>query len=172
MTQARHTELPEAVTRRDMLKRGAVVGAAALWVAPTLNVVGIGRSDAQASSHPVTTTPTTTPSEQGGQGISFVAFLFRCGTTTYFAKLEGANMEICEPPGGNMCGIDASGATSACGLGLFTVAKTFNTEGELIRVVVTLTCTGGAFVSGSSASKAGQGCFSPTIVGPVATFTS
>lgn len=172
MTQARHTDVSEAFTRRDMLKRGAVVGAATLWVAPTLNIVGIGRSDAQASSHPTTTTPTSTPPDQGGKGISFVAFLFQCGSTTYFAKLEGANMEICEGPGGNMCGVDPSGATSACGLGLFTVAKTFSTEGELIRVVVTLTCSGGEYISGSTASKAGQDCFSPTIVGPVATFTS
>ena len=44
------TESPSSITRRELLKRGALVGVAALWVTPIVQTVGMSRANAQATS--------------------------------------------------------------------------------------------------------------------------
>ncbi len=39
-----------SVSRRDALKRGAVVGGALLWVTPVVQVIGLGQANAQSES--------------------------------------------------------------------------------------------------------------------------
>lgn len=172
-----HDEGSAGLTRRHMLKRGAIVGGAAVWMTPAMEVLGVGRRFAQAASGglPPTSTPTTqattTTTTTGGKGISFVAFKFRCGGTTYFVKLEGTTLSACQGPNsGENCGVDQAGAVSGCGLGLFTSVNTL-IGGEPTKVVVTLTCPGGTFIS-AGAAKAGKICFPASILGSVATFQS
>lgn len=168
MGQERGSE-ESGFTRRDMLKRGAVVGSAAVWMSPALQIIGVGRHAAQAASAPPPPPPPP-PSGGTGKGISFVAFRFVCGGTTYFVKLEGGTLSRCEGPNsGENCGVNTSNATSGCGLGLFTSTNTY-TDGEPTRVVVTLNCPGGTFVQ--AMGKAGQNCFAASVSGNVATFQS
>lgn len=167
------------LSRRAMLKRGAVLGGAAVWMTPAMEVLGVGRRFAQAASGgpPPTTPPTNPPTTTttvaggaGGRGISFVAFKFLCNGTAYFVKLEGDTLASCEGPNrGQNCGVDQSGTVSGCGRGLFTSVNTL-TGGEPTKVVVTLSCPGGTFVS--AMAKAGRTCFGPSISGNVATFVS
>lgn len=167
MVGQEHGSEESGVSRRDMLKRGAVVGSAALWMSPALQIIGIGRHAAQAASAPPPPPPPPPPGGTG-QGISFVAFRFTCNGTTFVAKLEGNTLSSCQGPNsGENCGVNQAGAASGCGL--FTSTNTY-TNGEPTRVVVTLTCPGGTFVE--AMAKAGQGCFTATIAGNTATFQS
>ncbi len=40
------------LTRRDALKRGAIIGGVALWLTPAIEILGVGRRHAQAASGP------------------------------------------------------------------------------------------------------------------------
>ena len=171
-------EQSAGLTRRDMLKRGAIAGSAAVWVMPAMEVLGVGRRYAQAASGgpSPTTTPTTAATTTtiagggGGKGISFVAFKYLCGGTTYFVKLEGSTLATCEDPNrGENCGISLAGTVSGCGLGQYTSVNTLS-GGEPTKVVVTLTCLGGTFVS--AMARAGTTCIAASISGNVATFLS
>lgn len=44
------SEHRRSVSRRDALKRGAMAGGALLWVTPAVQVIGLGRANAQAAS--------------------------------------------------------------------------------------------------------------------------
>ena len=72
------------ITRRDLLKKGAVLGGAVVWVTPIVQSVGMGRAFAQ------TTSPCMPP-------ISYIAMNVKCpdidgepnGLIEYFIKWEG-----------------------------------------------------------------------------------
>ena len=154
------------ISRRDALKRGAVAGGAVLWVSPIVQNIGISKAWAtHGSPHP-------------GTGVSFVAFRFTCGGTTYFVKLEnfsaGDPDGTCSGPNNSStdnCGVDDDNAVSGCGVaGLFTVRTVFDGT-DAVLVEVTLTCTGGTFIDGGTkCGNAHGGCHDVTPVGNVATF--
>ncbi len=73
----------QGITRRDLLKKGAVLGGAVVWVTPIVQSVGMGRAFAQ------TTSPCMPP-------ISYIAMNVSCpdvdgggGQVEYFIKWEG-----------------------------------------------------------------------------------
>ena len=66
----------QGITRRDLLKKGAVLGGAVVWVTPIVQSVGMGRAFAQ------TTSPCTPP-------ISYIAMNVTCPTGEFFIKWEG-----------------------------------------------------------------------------------
>ncbi len=65
----------QGITRRDLLKKGAVLGGAVVWVTPIVQSVGMGRAFAQ------TTSPCTPP-------ISYIAMNVTCNGNAYFIKWE------------------------------------------------------------------------------------
>ena len=70
----------QGITRRDLLKKGAVLGGAVVWVTPIVQSVGMGRAFAQ------TTSPCTPP-------ISYIAMNVECppdadGDRFFFIKWE------------------------------------------------------------------------------------
>ncbi len=69
----------EGITRRDLLKKGAVLGGAVVWVTPIVQSVGMGRAFAQ------TTSPCMPP-------ISYIAMNVSCpdvdGGPLFFIKWE------------------------------------------------------------------------------------
>lgn len=146
------------LTRRDALKKGAIAGGTVLWVAPA--VQGIGMSSAFAAH----------PSPTIGHGVSFVAFRFTCGTTTYFAKIDFNGGQTCtgqvSDPDKNSCGVNDEGAvspfSSGCTSELFDVTTVPNSDGEVGQVIVTLTSAcDGQFID--QATKCGTkfgGCHS------------
>lgn len=66
----------QGITRRDLLKKGAVLGGAVVWVTPIVQSVGMGRAFAQVTS------PCTPP-------ISYIAMNVTCGGIQSFIKWEG-----------------------------------------------------------------------------------
>lgn len=66
----------QGVTRRDLLRRGAVLGGAVVWMTPVVQTLGMGRAFAQTAS-PV-----------GGQDISYIAINVDCGSSQFFVKWE------------------------------------------------------------------------------------
>ena len=73
----------QGITRRDLLKKGAVLGGAVVWVTPIVQSVGMGRAFAQ------TTSPCTPP-------ISYIAMNVLCGANAYFIKWEADEGEFGE----------------------------------------------------------------------------
>ncbi len=73
----------QGITRRDLLKKGAVLGGAVVWVTPIVQSVGMGRAFAQ------TTSPCTPP-------ISYIAMNVTCGGIPYFIKWEADEGEFGE----------------------------------------------------------------------------
>lgn len=72
-------------TRRDVIRRAAILSGTAVWAAPAMQQVGM-RAAAAVSPPPPAPPPPSPPSEF--YGISFVAFVFRCGSTLYKAKYD------------------------------------------------------------------------------------
>ncbi len=66
----------QGITRRDLLKKGAALGGAVVWVTPIVQSVGMGRAFAQATS------PCTPP-------ISYIAMNVICDGDPFFIKWEG-----------------------------------------------------------------------------------
>jgi hypothetical protein len=50
-------ETSSGISRRDVLKRGAIAGSAVLWAVPAIQVIGLGASHAEAASGGGSTTP-------------------------------------------------------------------------------------------------------------------
>lgn len=69
-------EESQGITRRDLLRRGAVLGGAVVWTTPVVQTLGMGRAFAQ------------TASPEGGKDISYIAINVDCGTTKFFVKWE------------------------------------------------------------------------------------
>ena len=59
-------ETSQGITRRDLLRRGAVLGGAVVWTTPVVQTLGMGRAFAQ------TTSPT------GGKDISYLVIAWSC----------------------------------------------------------------------------------------------
>lgn len=74
---------PEGLSRRSLMKRGAIVGGALVWAAPMVQTI--------ARPAFAATSPPPTPG-----GISFVALIINCGGTTYRIKFDaGATTPEC-----------------------------------------------------------------------------
>ena len=81
-------EETQGVTRRELLRRGAVLGGAVMWITPVVQTLGMGRAFAQ------TTSPT------GDKEISYIGInVTGCDVNDapFFAKWEDGNWE--ESPG-------------------------------------------------------------------------
>jgi hypothetical protein len=76
----------QGISRRDLLRKGAVLGGAVVWVTPVVQTLGMGRAFAQ------------TASPEPGQDISYVGINVVCEGESYFVKWEdGGGWE--ESPG-------------------------------------------------------------------------
>ena len=80
----------QGITRRDLLKKGAALGGAVVWVTPIVQSVGMGRAFAQATS------PCTPP-------ISYIAMNVTCPGGQFFIKWEGDEFLDFEYDPGQMC---------------------------------------------------------------------
>lgn len=60
-------ETSQGITRRDLLRRGAVLGGAVVWTTPVVQTLGMGRAFASTAS-PV-----------GGKDISYLVLAWKCG---------------------------------------------------------------------------------------------
>ena len=95
----------QGITRRDLLKKGAVLGGAVVWVTPIVQSVGMGRAFAQAPS------PCT-------PGISYIAMNVTCDDRAsipvpdpddkYFIKWEDGQFMEWEANPGSVPGCEAS----------------------------------------------------------------
>jgi len=113
-------EVNQGITRRDLLRRGAVLGGAVVWTTPVVQTLGMGRAFAQTAS------PT------GGRDISYIGINVEgCDVNgaPFFAKWEdgawedspGAAPECADkedlPPGVDGAGkgfVVSPGPTAAC----------------------------------------------------------
>ena len=158
------------ISRREALKRGAVAGGAVLWVTPIVQNVAISAAGAAG------------PSPQPGPAVSFIAFRFTCGGTSYFVKHEGFTLldqdGTCigsvNNPNQNSCGVDDAGAASGCNTGLYTVVTSFsNGEATLVTVTLNANCTGQIDQAQAKCGDAHGGCHPAQILdlGRTAVFT-
>lgn len=74
-------EESQGITRRDLLRRGAVLGGAVVWTTPVVQTLGMGRAFAQ------------TASPEGGKDISYIGVNVDCGDTKFFVKFEDGDWE-------------------------------------------------------------------------------
>ena len=153
-------EETDGLSRRSMIKRGALVGGTLVWAQPV--VQGFG----------------TAAGAQGGDvsaltGFSYIAVRFTCGTTTYWAKYELDEGAWEESPGvgNNQCSasIDTTGAT---GVGGTTAASMLNVSQTGTTVTITLIgdCANGSF-GGGWLKQAQDPCKTGTPSGNQITFT-
>jgi hypothetical protein len=156
--------------RRELLRRGAALGAAMAVAAPV--VQGLGRVPAFAEPSPPPPPPPPPPT--GYYGISFVGIVFTCDGVLYRAKWEegkgweeiGANTQLpsCEEPAGWLT------AAAYQQTGNIGVAPTYDGK-DLINLVLTLpaSCTA---AEGAGVVKGGQVCMTGTVnAGPPTTIT-
>ncbi|HJQ91899.1 MAG TPA: hypothetical protein VJ950_09340 [Acidimicrobiia bacterium] len=80
--------MDQGITRRDLLRRGAVLGGAVIWATPVVQTLGMGRAFAQTAS------PT-------GKDISYMVISWTCGEDKLHTKL-------------NKNGASEAGATPDC----------------------------------------------------------
>lgn len=73
---------PGSYTRREAIRRAALLGGTMVWAAPTLQQVGMRAAAA------VSPPPPPPPPPSNFYGISFVAFVFKCGSTYHKAKYD------------------------------------------------------------------------------------
>lgn len=142
----------EGISRRDMLKKSAIVGGAGAlaWAAPSITRYG-GAAFGDTTGTPM------------GKGISYIALKYTCdgGETFRYIKwddYQGGNWNCqtgdFETPG---CGdLGNTGATADDGCKLFTLTVlSFNSDGEPVSVKVCFvggtTCT----ISGEAYGKCG-----------------
>ena len=138
----------EGVSRRNMLKKSALVGGTMVWAAP---VVQSFTAPAFGDSH-------GTP-DIDGQDISYIALLLNCGGTNYRVKFEESEGSFILECGVNFetgnCPEDLPGSTeSGCPTGLTADDATLNGDGSVTIDVGTCTITD--FVV-----KCGQSCLGP-----------
>jgi hypothetical protein len=95
MGEAMPENSSQGITRRDLLKRGAALGGAVVWVTPVVQTVGMGRAFATTAS-PAPCTP----------GISYIAMNVTCGGVDYFIKWEAPGSWEIDP--GTAPGCEAS----------------------------------------------------------------
>lgn len=68
----------QGITRRDLLRRGAVLGGAVVWTTPVVQTLGMGRAFAQTAS----------PVENGGKDVSYAVISWQCDGSTLKVKWE------------------------------------------------------------------------------------
>jgi hypothetical protein len=73
-------EVNQGLTRRDLLRRGAVLGGAVIWTTPVVQTLGMGRAFAQTAS-PI----------EGGKDVSYAVISWEC---------DGATLKVKWEPGG------------------------------------------------------------------------
>lgn len=130
------------MSRRELIRRGAIVGGAVMWATPVIQSL---------------TTPAAALSLRtvNGQGISFVAFCFTCGGSTFYAKVENpgkANSQCFDTVGGNQCE-PACANPSPGGCSRFSLQVTGMSGNEVTEVAVTLN-QGCTFSGGTGAPEA------------------
>lgn len=69
--------IEQGISRRELLRRGAVLGGAVVWTTPVVQTLGMGRAFAQ------------TASPEGGKDISYVVVQWDCDGTKYHTKWDG-----------------------------------------------------------------------------------
>lgn len=95
-------ESNQGITRRDLLRRGAVLGGAVVWTTPVVQTLGMGRAFAQTAS-PV--------DNGGGKDVSYAAVSWVCDGQTLKVKWEpgkGFSTQGALPDCGNIGGSYAS----------------------------------------------------------------
>lgn len=87
-------ESSQGITRRDLLRRGAVLGGAVVWTTPVVQTLGMGRAFANTASPVDGCTP----------DVSFISMCVTCGTDEYLIKWErdGDKWDTSDP----VCGLD------------------------------------------------------------------
>lgn len=96
-------EVSQGITRRDLLRRGVVLGGAVVWTTPVVQTLGMGRAFAQTAS-PV-----------GGKDVSYVVISWDCNGDTKKVKWEegkGFSTQGALPDCGNIGGDYASSVPS------------------------------------------------------------
>lgn len=87
-------ESSQGITRRDLLRRGAVLGGAVVWTTPVVQTLGMGRAFANTAS-PV----------DGGKDVSYVVISWQCSGSTKKVKWDNGfalsgNLPDCGDVGG------------------------------------------------------------------------
>jgi hypothetical protein len=116
------TEMTKDVSRRDALKRGAILGGTLVWAAPVVQTIGMTKAYAADPSGP----------GNGENGPSYIAMNITCGgvgqsSTAYSIKYEG-----CTEP--DDCFESDPGRTPGC-TGLFDFEGTA-TDGDNLGFLV------------------------------------
>jgi hypothetical protein len=128
------------ISRRDALRRGAIVGGA-VFAVPTVQVLGLSPASAQQVSgppptSPTTAPPTTAPPEQC-QDISNIQIVVSKGGVYYGLKWDGGwDKWSSAAPDSNDCIAYYESATGNTVVAQGSVADTFNGEGPADPVVV------------------------------------
>jgi hypothetical protein len=97
-------EVNQGLTRRDLLRRGAVLGGAVIWTTPVVQTLGMGRAFAQTAS-PI----------EGGKDVSYAVISWECDGATLKVKWEpgvGFSTQGNLPDCGNIGGSFASSVPS------------------------------------------------------------
>lgn len=129
------------VTRREMLKRGAVTGAAIAWATPVIQTVSMSKAFAQAASGAVVDTD-----------ISYIALNVACNGNLYFIKYEVGSGWEDDPGNAPFCdGLITPYADGADG-GSLGFGAVHNNDGT-----ISITVPAGCDVV-DSVSKAGLNC--------------
>ena len=87
------------LNRRDVLKRGAIVGSAVLWAVPAVQVIGLGASHAEAASGGGGSTPAP-PTQPPTHHTDVVPAPTPTPSPTSSTSVQGINFEQ-PPPAGN-----------------------------------------------------------------------
>lgn len=98
-------ETSQGITRRDLLRRGAVLGGAVVWTTPVVQTLGMGRAFAQTAS----------PVDGGGKDVSYAVISWQCNGSTLKVKWEpgkGFSTSGALPDCGNIGGSYASSVPS------------------------------------------------------------
>jgi hypothetical protein len=142
-------ETSQGITRRDLLRRGAVLGGAVVWATPVVQTLGMGRAFAQTAS----------PVENGGGGkdVSYAAISWECGGQLFKVKWEpdsGFSTKGALPDCGNIGGSYASSVPAG-------LAVQINTSNPACIVVDVpgedaFNCTAGAVTNVKAWVKAGS----------------
>lgn len=94
----------DGISRRELLRRGAVFGGAVVWATPMVQTIGMGRAFASEPS------PTDC--------FSYVAIVWTQGDTTYFSKYDDTGWDGGFGQVARQCGLNLEGVTGTSNPGL------------------------------------------------------
>ena len=140
-------ESSQGITRRDLLRRGAVLGGAVVWTTPVVQTLGMGRAFAQTAS----------PVDGGGKDVSYAVISWKCGEETLKVKWEpgtGFSTQGSLPDCGNVGGTFAASVPA----GLSVAVDPSNPSCILVDVPAegAFNCTSGAVTAVTGWVKAGS----------------